>query len=727
MDETVKDTWRERGWLAEGEDLVKMTNPADNTKTPKTTVNTKAANRIVKQYTDKWQLDNNVKVEWTEGQINGADGNTLATSYHGRKVKDNQIAIDKKKLQIKELEDKITRIEEGIEEAPNPLSKLKEQLRIANKELEKLTKTPDIHPNITIQINKNAKHPHAILRSELEHARDIAKRTVPNQKAQHFSRYSGINESEMSLGYVKKKADSRVLKAKTEAKIKVDNEKYNYDIQKGNDPNLVTSKGKSEYTFITVRTKDDKPLGSIRYHDMGDNTFFVDMMENWKGGGGFVRTAVAKILKENPDKKVYWQAISDSSVSSYEKFCEEYPYFVKRVELEDVSPSKQKEQILDELFDIQNEKVYTSEKEVLKNGEKTNNNKPINETGQNISRGDISTDNTISRPNREGTGNTGGNGDTSYGDNTASHQNSNGARQTATDGMGTPIHTGSEGEIPTNTQKVQQSNSRPISERLTATDGDLNEVDNIVAETVAKDTELSGTTWKDLAENAEELYERLEAYGMKNLEALKGAFKTGDVDFVNSVTAKALAAERLVGNLREQAAAVMKQNGDITEIAESLAYLSDYTSKLASALGRGLNEVKVVNKARTFFSLTTLEKQGLENFTDLLYTDITSLNFRRNAKEIKAELYSKIQKYVGGEFFNELMANSGLRKNFDEVINKILKQAKEGSLSPDVVNKELQGLVKKTQMEDVKNAVIFANDNKGLMKAMKYLIHILSI
>ena len=73
---------------------------------------------------------------------------------------------------------------------------------IAREELQKLEgkATKDfLLPDIVIQIDKNGANPYAILRSELEHARDIAKREVPDQSKKHFNRYNGLNESEMSL------------------------------------------------------------------------------------------------------------------------------------------------------------------------------------------------------------------------------------------------------------------------------------------------------------------------------------------------------------------------------------------------------------------------------------------------------------------------------------------------------------------------------------------------
>ena len=87
-------------------------------------------------------------------------------------------------------------------------------MRIAKnelKELEKANKKQNRIPNITIKIDANCENPHAVLRSELEHARDIAKGTVPDQNVKHFSRYDGMNESEVASGYVHKKSTSRSL------------------------------------------------------------------------------------------------------------------------------------------------------------------------------------------------------------------------------------------------------------------------------------------------------------------------------------------------------------------------------------------------------------------------------------------------------------------------------------------------------------------------------------
>jgi hypothetical protein len=231
QDAAVKHTWTNRGWMGENDNLV--------TQTPKGAKgNTKLANSITKNYKDKWQIDNNIKVEFVDGlKVKGqaVEGTTSKTTYEGKTTKTNQNAIDKKKLQIQKIKDKITMAEGGNAEVTDPLDVLKEELRIANnelKELQKAAKGENKIPNITIKIDVNAKNPYATLRDELEHARDIAKKEVPKDadvvgSGTHFARYNGDNEGEMAAEYVYKKsagkaqqtADTAVIPEQIPAKM----------------------------------------------------------------------------------------------------------------------------------------------------------------------------------------------------------------------------------------------------------------------------------------------------------------------------------------------------------------------------------------------------------------------------------------------------------------------------------------------------------------------------
>lgn len=198
QNQAVKDTWVNRGWIGADEELT-----------------AKNAQKIVKNYTDKFEIDNNIKVEFVDGlHIKGqaVEGNTTATKYQGKVTKSKQNAIDKQKLKISKLEDKITMAEGGNKAVKDPVDNLKEELRIAKnelKELEKEAKGKNRIPDITIRIDTNAQNPYATLRAEIEHARDIAKGEVPNQKVQHFSRYQGMNEAEVAPQYTYKKSQGK--------------------------------------------------------------------------------------------------------------------------------------------------------------------------------------------------------------------------------------------------------------------------------------------------------------------------------------------------------------------------------------------------------------------------------------------------------------------------------------------------------------------------------------
>ena len=106
---------------------------------------------------------------------------------------DNNSSYDKKiaeaKAQVQAKKDKITSIKNGVKKEP---------------------------AQINIKIDKNTANPYAVIRSELEHARDELMGTTPKDanvegSGTHFSRYAGDNESEASVEYVKRKADKRAI------------------------------------------------------------------------------------------------------------------------------------------------------------------------------------------------------------------------------------------------------------------------------------------------------------------------------------------------------------------------------------------------------------------------------------------------------------------------------------------------------------------------------------
>lgn len=228
MDAATKSTWENRGWLGNGDSsLVKVKTDKEGNEISHT-VNKTTANKIVKHYTDKWEIDNKIKVEVVDGlkDVNGQPvaGRTDDNTYHGKKVKNKanaeqklQTKIDAQKLKVDKAQDRVTMLKGGNTEVMEDLEVAVRELEIAKKQLADLEndlkelKSPDKLYDITISIDANCKNPHAVLRSELEHARDIAKGTVPDQSKQHFSRYNGLNEGEVASGYTYKKSTSRAL------------------------------------------------------------------------------------------------------------------------------------------------------------------------------------------------------------------------------------------------------------------------------------------------------------------------------------------------------------------------------------------------------------------------------------------------------------------------------------------------------------------------------------
>lgn len=150
MDSAVKSTWTDRGWLATEDDITK----------PATTKN------IVDHYIDKWALKQST-------ETNKSAKNTISNEALKSKIKVRYV-------------DGLTTKGKAVEGFAEPLK-----------------------DGVQISIDKNSPNIHAVLRSELEHARDIITNEVPKSKDKHFARYNGKNESEMSADYVYKKSQAR--------------------------------------------------------------------------------------------------------------------------------------------------------------------------------------------------------------------------------------------------------------------------------------------------------------------------------------------------------------------------------------------------------------------------------------------------------------------------------------------------------------------------------------
>lgn len=193
------------------------------------------------------------------------------------------------------------------------------------------------------------------------------------------------------------------------------------------------------------------------------------------------------------------------------------------------------------------------------------------------------------------------------------------------------------------------ADTRPIEERTKSIKSE-EEANAILDEAVQTEKEV--IPWKVTLENAEDFYQQFKAKGL-DTKAIREAISNNDVELANMIAAKQLASERLIKDIANELLNTTDK-ARYAELYEAMTHLANISKKLSSASGRTLNAQKVVNKARQFFSLTTLEEEGLQSLADLLSVDIKSLNFTRNISDLKKELYQKISKYNDGIFFDEL-------------------------------------------------------------------------
>lgn len=689
MDETVKDTWQERGWLGENEALI-----TKNDKTEKVTVNTKAVNRIKDRYIDKWQIDNKIDIEWVEGKINGADGTTQTLEYKGKVVKDKQNTIDKKKLQIQKIKDEITMLKV---EVADPLNVLKEKLRIAEKELKEL-ENPKKAGNIKILINKNAENPYAILRSELEHARDIAKGEVPKDGSKHFNRYNGTNESEASLGYVKKKADTRAENTFiAEVETDITPQQKLTDINSKIDE-FVKNETKTDITIGEIfdeNTVDITDVKDVTVRKMTFDNTSLDYLFGDKLTKGFTKVEKGQVI-------IYTNALELTTDEIRENLAHEIAHarqFQKALN-GDEEIIKQIEELnhINKIGSLEERMKHPLEVEAENNKVKIESELNNNVTnGQANRRNEFDNDAQVSTPRFN------------------EPLNENGkliegrSREEGLERTSTAVRE----NIKQNRAKI--SKSEPIEQR-SQTIKSTQEADKLLDEVIQGD-EKPVITWEVSADNADEIYTKMIDRGITNLAGLKEAISKGDVDYVNMVVSKQLAAERIIGDLRVKLKETpLTDTKTLDEIMDSIAYLTDVSYKLSSAYGRGLNTQKFVGKSRSIFSLSSMEEMGLTKLSQLLSVDIQSLNFTRGIKAAKEELYQKMSVYNNGKFLREIFNDTSTAEAFDKYITDILKNNKT---LPDDIESILKDFSNPIRKRDILNVIEACTENKYVGKALK--------
>lgn len=757
QDEAVKETWEQRGLIGNNENLI------NETSTGKKTGNKTAAKKIVKSYKDKWEIDNNIDIEFVDGLKDSegkpVQGRTDFTKNTGKNKKQpkkvNQEAVDKKKLQIKQLEDKITMLEGGNGEISDPLDVLKEQLRIAKNELKKLENVkpfPEKIPNIVISIDINAKNPYATLRSELEHARDVAKGTVPDQTTRHFSRYEGMSEAEVAPDFVIHKAEGKRKfsraekqnrKATQENNLKKLDETYTFEREI---PEIEENPIDDTEHFQTVRMKDKN--GKI----VADCTIEID-------GDGAILPFISKwdkthkhtasnlfaglVTKYFPNKKIRWKATSEASVKSYNKFCKDFPELAEKVDFVDVSKNYQP------VIDKDIPSLYASEKGVDSNGKGSNNSQvrgrsegtvgeqPSSDSGspsaQDLLQGERTSGGTL------GTGTM----DESISTSNERRNISNGSdrpkqitkkynpdRETYQEKLVREQSEQAQADV-THSEYVAKTTGRTSEDIIRGINsGDVvlktvADIDSLVSQVADETADIRDWSFRTLAEQGDD---KAAKFLQADVPAYKKLFADGDINLLNSLAHKELAAAKVISSLKENLInlGVNAPQDNKRALVDAIVGLTNYINGLRSGAGGLLNSQKLANRALSTFGNTELSKlnqEGLEKLTDLLSKEIKerfSLNFTEGkaidiAKEQRTFLKDFILKYdKDGNFSTMLTQNPELIGKFTDVITKAIKN--KGNT--ESLRKDLLDIMSESNYDAAYKAIMLSKDSETTLKVV---------
>ena len=737
QDEAVKETWTNRGWVGENEEL-----------------NQKAANKIANNYKDKWQIDNKVKVEFVDGlTINGkqVEGNTTATKYQGKTKKPTKAAqtkIDKKKQEIRRLQDKITQLEGGNAEVHDELDLLKEDLRIKNAELKALENIPKAEkiPDITIQIDVNAKNPYATLRAELEHARDIAKGEVPNQKEKHFSRYEGMNEGEVASGYVYKKAQGKA-KALNQTSQNV-----------MNDGNIIEEGINYKGTYIESWINNIK-AGKVVPTTVGDILSHVGFLQKFNyilkdvkdtpirilsdsdindAPSGLIRTG--KTTWSNDDKCPIILINPNRDVEQIEytlyheiKHVEQFKKYIKQAqqgnptELNNfinhyAEQSKLRaEGKFDEAEELYNNSKYEKEannhREMLLKLKEEYDEQQLNtgtdKRNQNGSAGArVLADETGASTEVHGRWN----------EQRGSISSSN--REDA--GMGTAstqlkLDFTSRVESKQSTQEI--TNSLINGEITPTTKGDI---ETILTKTEQLEPEISGFKFDNVKNDAEAFATKLEElFDGEDISGLIDAYTRGDIDTIERAVRKQMAAATNIKNIEDNLAGKEVSIETKVAVVQVIKHLGDYIKGVKSGYSRGLNSQKSVNQLLESYGASRLSswtKEGIDVWTSSIIdkiNEIISLNFTRGKQiNLTQELFRiGLEAQDTRELTRFIMDNKDMSDYFSTMVEKLSKENR--AITKEDLNKIIVETLTVPEYNAIFQATRLAKDENTILKTIK--------
>ncbi len=652
QDDAIRTTWTNRGWIGENEEL-----------TPK------ISNKIAKNYKDKWQIDNNIKVEFVDGLTlkgEAVEGNTNATTFLGKKSKKGTL------------------------------------------------------PNITIQIDKNARNPYATLRAELEHARDIAKGEIPDQNIQHFSRYSGLNEGEAAVDYTYKKSVGRsniLNQPKNTFDSWYENKQAESTIG-----DLI-----NDEAFKSEGLLDDVADIKVK-HTNSDNLPMDTPLNDTHTLGGYVTI-------ENGEPVIY----TNSNLSK--ELVEENLYHelqhARDIKTAYLNPNASLEERMTAYQDIQEvmNAVSSGDVEAYKNSKY--------EVKADLNRDFLKNKKKEYYDRQQTTTLTGGSPDNnevrfSHEGNAEAPDGNRGLRQgsSSPEGVGntsTDIQ-GTVGQSPYAEQLKldfdNKINSAVSMESLT--DGSLvvnsvEDIDKTINKTIELSPEISGTTWEAITKDSEaqaNLMIQAEELGLTN--DLVEAISMNDVAKMDSITRTVLAVQKLSSHLTDKLDSLGENPPfeQMSAIIDLIDQIGRYTKETGSASGRSLQARKLINKGvQTFGSLrlSQLTKEGIESLSDILSVDIKNicdLNFTRGTKltpqQMKSELMGKWLQNTDSPFVQMLINDTEIAAKFDDILTKAIKN--NGNIN---LNSELVKAVTEVDYKRVYNATQLTDNKENKFKVLK--------
>lgn len=677
MNSAVESTWQQRG-LIDGDGLLGSSKERTNT--------TKA---IVDYYKDKWELEK-------------------------KSPKTNKSAIDKKKLQIKKIEDKITMAEGGNKEVSDPLDNLKEELRIAQEELKKLetpkeknkkitvkygdwSNIPDgkttqyKNGNVLIQINNNSQDIYATLRSELEHARDFVKGEVPDQNLQHFSRYEGLNEAEVAPSYTYKKSKGKASKTGVDTSIReeeplqnvmkdgqtfsddlqlnkenINGQRTNTNIDTGNEISRGETRADGESNRIQSGNNNqgnDESRLFIRRNDL----WVVDTNSKNTFNNAKVSKASYKELPQDIENgNSFYNAISqakadlgDLGASVHTYTPEEYSQMKMFLSEDGLSGVAVKPD-----GDIVS--VFVNP-----------NAKAANYIGKGGGRGHALVE--LAKQN-------GGTKLDAFDTYLPDFYKKHGFEETGRDvwneqykpeGWNKDFYKQyNNGEPDVVYMQLKQASPDDIGASIAKGDINLKEegsIDAIINQIAKTDIDISGKTFKDVAADADSYFNQ----ALKdNPQKAAAYFNAQSPEILDGIVRQQLAATKLLSVLKDiQANANPREN---LRILTAVKDIEKYIEGVGSGFGRGLRYQSITKKAvNTFGSerFSDLALQGINDIADIL--DSISLNFTRNQslQEFKSEFLTNFQKHPS---YNEIVGDRQMFSKLNDVLEETYNGLKAG-------------------------------------------------